>query len=67
MRIISMASAWRSEDMNEVQKRVWAVATSHQLTALLEYRCDDFEAFCEDLREADEDMIVRKIASLTNA
>ena len=53
--------------MSEVQKKVWAVATSHQLTSLLEYRCDDFEAFCEDLREADEDMIVQKIVALTNA
>lgn len=53
--------------MNDIQKKVWAVAESHQLTCILEYMCGDFEAFCEGLRDADEKQMLDSIVALTNA
>jgi hypothetical protein len=50
--------------MNNSQQRVWAVAQSHCLTNVLEYYCDDFEAFCEGLNGADEGFIVNSIILL---
>lgn len=50
--------------MNNSQQRVWAVAQSHCLTNVLEYYCNDFEAFCEGLNGADEGFIVNSIILL---
>lgn len=53
--------------MSELQKKVWAVAECYQLTNLIEYKVDDFEAFCEPLRGADEAEILTAIERLTMA
>ena len=53
--------------MNDLQQKVWAVAECHQLTSLIESKVNDFEAFCEALRGADEVEILTAIESLTMA
>lgn len=50
--------------MSENQQRVWEVAKSHHLTEVMEYYCEDFESFCESLREADEQLILCSIVAL---
>lgn len=51
--------------MTEIQKKVWTVAESHQITALIEFNVDDFEAFCEPLRGCSDDEIIKAIEALT--
>ena len=60
-------SYWMSleDDVKELTKKVWAVAESHQLTALIEFNVEDFEAFCEPLRGCNDDEIVKAIEALT--
>lgn len=51
--------------MTEIQKKVWTVAESHNLTALIEFNVEDFEAFCEPLRGCSDDEIVKAVEALT--
>lgn len=64
MLIISMGKSWRHRRMTDTQKRVWEVAESHHLTEVLNYYCDDYEAFCDRLKGADDAMIICAIMSL---
>lgn len=50
--------------MTDIQQYVWSVAESHHLTEVIDYYCEDFEAFCENLREADEQLILCSIVAL---
>lgn len=50
--------------MTDTQKNVWEVAKSHHLTEVLNYYCDDFEAFCDRLKDADDALIICSIMSL---
>lgn len=50
--------------MTDIQKYVWSVAESHHLTEVIEYYCEDFEAFCKSLRGADEQLILCSIVAL---
>lgn len=64
MLITSTGKSWRHKRMNDTQKKVWEVAKSHHLTEVLDYYCDDFEAFCDRLKDADDALIICSIMSL---
>lgn len=51
----------------DIMKKVWELAESRQLSELLDYKCNDFEAFCQPLQAANDEQIVTAICLLTGA